>query len=153
MSKTPKEHKCLIAGVGRSGTTFLVELLTELGLDTGFSDSKKRQAAYFDRAKAGLEINPLLSSRSPYIVKDPRISDYFDELISSGRFAVDHVFIPIRDLEDAAMSRITNTLKGSWQGGLWKTSYPDHQKPTLAETLYSLFHRLGSGPINLNDAE
>ena len=29
------EHKVIITGTGRVGTTFLVHLLTELGLDTG----------------------------------------------------------------------------------------------------------------------
>ena len=32
----PKHH-IIIAGTGRAGTTFLVQLFTELGLDTGFS--------------------------------------------------------------------------------------------------------------------
>jgi len=29
-------HKVIISGTGRAGTTFLVRLLTELGLETGY---------------------------------------------------------------------------------------------------------------------
>ena len=35
-SLTPRHH-VIITGTGRAGTTFLMELLTNLGLDTGFN--------------------------------------------------------------------------------------------------------------------
>lgn len=47
----------VITGTGRSGTTFLIELLTQLGLETGFNASdidivsKKNHIA-----RAGLEV-------------------------------------------------------------------------------------------------
>ena len=138
-----KAHKCVIAGIGRSGTTFLVRLFTELGLDTGFSDPEKF-AAYFNvAANAGLEINPLKVHQSPYIVKDPRFVDYVAELTASGRYVVDHVFIPIRALEAAAMSRVHVAQRtGSHIGALWRTQQPHLQKAVLAETFYHLIYQL-----------
>lgn len=144
-SKTLREgkaHKCLIAGVGRSGTTFLVQLLTELGFDTGFSDAERFRAAYFDTAKAGLEINLLRRADSPYVVKDPGICDYLDAVMETDRFIIDHVFVPVRDLEDAAMSRIRVTRAGWSDGGLWKTDDTHLQKTILAETLCALVQKL-----------
>ena len=57
----------LITGTGRSGTTFLVELLANLGLDTGYKpeelkDHKKKVG------RAGLE-KDIRADDSPYIVK------------------------------------------------------------------------------------
>ena len=44
----------VITGIGRCGTTFLVELLTYLGLDTGFDPASVRSG--IDHvARAGLE--------------------------------------------------------------------------------------------------
>ena len=35
-----KQHHVIITGTGRSGTTLLIQLLTELGLDTGFASKE-----------------------------------------------------------------------------------------------------------------
>ena len=41
MSLMPDQaiHKVIITGTGRAGTTFLMQLLTAIGLDTGFVSS------------------------------------------------------------------------------------------------------------------
>jgi len=133
---------CVITGVGRSGTTFLVELMTALGLDTGFADDEKRKAYFHVEAKAGLEINPMREPDPPYIVKDPRICDYIDELVSCGRFDIEHVFVPIRRLEEVAASRAIQTECNSTAGGLWKTKHSYLQALPLAETFYRLMDHM-----------
>jgi hypothetical protein len=144
MSKpeTTMEHKCVISGVGRSGTTFLVALLSALGLDTGFSDADTLARNIDPLSNAGLETNPLKSSVSPYIVKDPRFCDYVGEMLDSGRFIIDHVFIPIRALDEAATSRVLLSRKASKMGGMWKTQHAHVQRAVLAETFYSLLEQL-----------
>ena len=46
-------HHIIISGTGRAGTTFLVQLLTELGLDTGFPKGQKID----QNSSAGLELD------------------------------------------------------------------------------------------------
>jgi hypothetical protein len=140
----PAAPKVVICGTGRAGTTFLVQLLTELGLDTGFADREKYAGYYSEDAKAGLEINVLKAPESPYIVKDPRFVDYVEEAATCGRFRFEHVFIPVRNLDDAAMSRI-RVNRGRGQivpGGFWKTKHPHLQKQALAIGFFQLIERL-----------
>jgi hypothetical protein len=104
----------VITGTGRSGTTFLVELLTHLGLDTGFS-LERLQAKVHKGARAGLEYD-LRRANCPYIVKAPAFCDYAEEVIRRGDIIIEHVFVPMRDLYSAAESRRfveTSTLSGS----------------------------------------
>jgi hypothetical protein len=142
MTAKKKRPLCVISGVGRSGTTFLVELLTELGLDTGFTDESKRKANFDEGAKAGLEINPLFDSDPPYIVKDPRFCDYIDTVMESGRFDIENVIVPIRRLELAAVSRIVQSHAKSKSGALVKTRHAHLQINLLAETFYHLMDRI-----------
>jgi hypothetical protein len=94
-------HHLIISGTGRAGTTFLVQLLTELGLDTGFTGS----CAEIDPiAHAGLE-HDLRAVDAPYVVKSPWLCDQLDELLARGDIRVDHAIIPVRDLSSAAKSR------------------------------------------------
>lgn len=58
-------HHTIISGTGRAGTTFLVELLTQLGLDT-----QADKLGYSINAHAGLEADITLPN-APYIVKNP----------------------------------------------------------------------------------
>ncbi|MBA4030519.1 MAG: hypothetical protein C0478_06465 [Planctomyces sp.] len=98
-----KRHHVVITGTGRCGTTFLVELLTHLGLETGFTIDQLGQRKHVI-ARAGLEFD-VRKSNAPYIAKHPRFSDYAAEVLASPDIAIDHVFIPIRDLSAAAESR------------------------------------------------
>jgi hypothetical protein len=66
-----KRH-VIISGTGRAGTTFLVQLLTELGLDTGLTDS---HTDIFENCNAGME-KDLREPDAPYIVKSPFLCDY-----------------------------------------------------------------------------
>jgi hypothetical protein len=133
-------RKVVIAGTGRAGTTLLVQILTDLGLDTGFGPD----APIDDRAAAGLEL-PATGPGSPRIVKSPHLSRWLAGLLDSGRLEVDHVVIPIRDLDVAAASRVRLTRYGAdlhtW-GGLFGTTRATRQREALAVIEYELLYTI-----------
>ena len=150
-----KIHKMVIAGTGRAGTTFLVQLLTALGIETGFKDIHD---GVYENCHAGME-KDIREPSSPYIVKSPSLCDTLAEVMASGNYVIDHLFIPIRDLEAAAMSRISVSsqaqgTQSKWRqrligkfkhkkavpGGLIDTDNPQEQLPILAEKLYRLIY-------------
>jgi hypothetical protein len=145
----------VITGTGRCGTTFLVELLTYIGLETGFSAedivSKKHK-----EARAGLE-HDIRSKDCPFIVKSPWFCDYAKEVIAREDIVIEHIFIPIRDLnaaaesrrhvENAAVSNLSFLEKLKYMikpkalaGGLWHTSStkPGKQEEILMRQIYKL---------------
>ena len=69
-------HHIIISGTGRAGTTFLVQLLTELGLDTGFPRAVSQTDA---NSNAGMELD-IRDIKAPYIIKNPWLCDYLDEI-------------------------------------------------------------------------
>ncbi|MEY8848780.1 hypothetical protein AB9K26_08190 [Psychroserpens sp. XS_ASV72] len=152
-----KRRHVMISGTGRSGTSFLVELLTNLGLDTGYNtDSLKKNKN--DLSHAGLE-KDIRKDNCPYIVKNPWFCDYADEIFAREDILVEHVFIPIRNLNAAAQSRINVTKKGikkqsltkrmliklgvnkvNFPGGTWHTNSleSNNQEHVLLNQLYKL---------------
>ena len=130
----------VISGTGRAGTTFLVELLTHLGFDTGFSiDSIEQNQSPI--SFGGLE-HDIRSEGCPYIVKAPGICDYIEEICTSPNIIVEHLFVPIRNLRDAANSRRASSNKGEPNGGLWDIETPaeDLQEQVLSAKLYQLLY-------------
>ncbi len=112
--------KVVITGTGRAGTTLLVQVLTDLGLDTGFSPDH----AVDERVNAGLEFR-IESPNAPRIVKDPNLSRRLGGLLDRGEVEIEHVIIPVRDLDVAVASRVRNTGYGSnlhTFGGLFGTA-------------------------------
>jgi len=139
-------HKLVITGTGRAGTTFLMQLLTELGLDTGYSPGAWRDD-YYEHCSAGLE-REMLPEASPYVVKNPDLCRRLPELLDTGCFVIDHVLVPIRELDDAAQSRIrVGGTDGAIPGGLLGTSDPAAQKTVLAENFHVLMHTLAARDI------
>lgn len=150
------KHHVVISGTGRSGTTFLVEVLTHAGLDTGFDPRDIQSKNYYKDARCGLEYD-LRSGNLPYVVKTPWFCDYAEEVLSRDDFVIDHVFIPMRDLHGAAESRrhverryvsrlpLLERMKYAIRpivvpGGLWHTrsSRPGKQEEVLAGRIYRL---------------
>lgn len=137
-----KRH-VLISGTGRAGTTFLVQLFTELGLDTGFN-LKINKAD--EISNAGLEWDLRLSN-APYIVKSPWVSDYLDTVLGKGSIHIEHLIVPIRNLYDAAESRrdvmrragIVKMDEKDYPGGLFGTREPEKQEQMLLERFFKLF--------------
>jgi hypothetical protein len=135
----------IISGTGRAGTTFLVQLFTELGMSTGFQNS---QEGIIVNCNAGMELD-LHQPDSPYIVKSPWLCDYLEELLQSGEVHIYQAIIPIRNLFSAAESRrfvSSNTPEGvqpdNVPGGLWHTQNPDEQEKVLSLQLYKLIFTL-----------
>lgn len=93
----------VITGTGRSGTTFLVELLTRLGFDTGY-DLELMRAKIHKVARAGLE-HDIRRDNCPYIVKAPEFCEYAAEVVQRADIQIEHIFLPMRDLYSAAESR------------------------------------------------
>jgi hypothetical protein len=128
--------KILIAGTGRAGTTLLIDVFTELGLDTGF----RRGAPVDARARAGLE-RSIFAENAPRIVKNPGLSKKLGQILAEGRVDIEHVIVPVRDLDVAVASRVrvsdygrTHGIRGGMVGG--KT--PRSQRSYLAELFYEL---------------
>mgnify|MGYP003657466751 FL=1 len=143
MSRTaPAAGKLIITGTGRAGTTLLVRLFTELGLDTGF-DRTNWQASYDAHCHAGLE-HTLTAPDAPRVIKNPSLCQELPPLLRIGAApAIDWVIIPVRDLASAARSRIrVGGRDGEIPGGLWLTSRPEQQAGALAIAFHELIHAL-----------
>jgi hypothetical protein len=153
VNKLVRRH-VVISGTGRAGTTFLVQLLTGLGLETGFSP-KTVASKINPVAHAGLE-HDMRKEGAPYIVKSPLFCDYAAEIIQRDDIHIDHVFIPFRELHAAAESRrrVQEENVASWsllkrfrnrrkmdriKGGLWATTDQNRQEDVLLEMIYKLF--------------
>jgi hypothetical protein len=100
-TKKYKGH-VVITGSGRAGTTYLVHLLTALGLYTGFT-LKEIDELIDMNSKAGLE-RDVRDESAPFICKSPWFSEYAVDVFES--IKINHIIVPIRDFNDAAQSRI-----------------------------------------------
>lgn len=145
----PRRH-LIISGTGRAGTTFLMQLFTELGLDTGYADSGSDIAP---NCNAGME-RDLRDPRAPYIVKSPWLCDFLDDVLKEGNVVIDHAIIPMRDLYAAAESRrrVTESsdarqFDGIVPGGIWHTDDPDAQEDVLAHEFYKLLFALAKHDV------
>lgn len=134
----------IITGTGRAGTSFLVQLLTRLGLDTGY-DPRAVELPLLSRA--GLETD-VRAPNAPYIVKSPHLCDLIEEVLTSS-VQIEHAIIPIRQFDAAAASRahVHELVSGSadantiW-GGLWDTARPDQQAAVLRSKFTKLIETL-----------
>jgi len=90
----------IISGTGRAGTSFLVDFLRSVGVPTaGIAEEPEHRIA-----RAGLERN-LLSAEDSYLVKDPWLHEYIDQ-VDLEIIEIEALIIPMRDLSEAASSRI-----------------------------------------------
>jgi hypothetical protein len=147
ISATGRTGRIYISGTGRAGTTFLVQLLTKLGCDTGFGGlneaESKAASVYFSSARAGFE-RDIFDKSGPQIVKSPYLCDHLDAVLHAG-IEIAHVIIPIRDFTSAAKSReyvqteTTGLADGSSvPGGLWDTERAASQENILRTKLANL---------------
>lgn len=113
-----------IAGTGRAGTSFLVRLLTELGLETRLQ--RGGEAGWSAEAQAGLEDLPLpgLEAALPHVVKSPWLSEVIEDVLADPRIRVEGVIIPIRRLEEAAASRVTLERQAIHRKAPWMAMLP-----------------------------
>lgn len=142
----------IISGTGRAGTTFLVQLCTALGLDTGFSSIDE---AVFLECNAGME-RELAEENAPYIVKAPQLCASLDTILKERDIVIEHAIVPMRELTAAAESRRSVVHRNgaddrptTVNGGLWGTSDPSKQESVLAEMLYKLIETIARHEIPL----
>lgn len=135
------KHKVIITGTGRTGTTLLVQLLTELGLDTGYTSRNWREH-YYEYCSAGLE-GDLEDLSGPYIVKNPSFCETLPATLARERIVIDLALIPVRRLDDATLSRVrVGGGFGRTPGGMVGTDDPARQKGVLAENFHQLIETL-----------
>src|SRR5689334_19149751 len=82
-------HHVIISGTGRTGTTFIMQLLTALKLDTGFRDP---HSAVWSNCHAGME-RDIREPNAPYIIKSPWLCDCLDDILEEGGIVIDHALI------------------------------------------------------------
>jgi len=146
----------IISGTGRAGTTFLVELLTHIGIDTGYTKDEIKEQKH-KLARAGLE-QDIFNDNAPYVIKNPDFFKHAEEVFKREDIKIDHIYIPIRDVKAAAESRRRVTLEGNqrasltqkvlkkfgkeynYHGGLWDTDSLDEgsQEIVLLQKFYTL---------------
>lgn len=131
----------MIAGTGRSGTSFLVRFLAAMGLDTNLARAGEEQWSV--EANAGLEDIPLTAAfkNLPYVIKTPFLSEIIDTVLGDPAIVIDVVIIPVRDLTEAAASRTVLELQSIHQLQPWMINL-DHMVETWGTTpggvVYSL---------------
>ena len=157
-----RDGHLLIGGTGRAGTSFLVRYLTELGLDTHLSRHGE-EGSWDEAAQAGLETFPFprIESDLPYVLKYPWLYQCIDHILQNDIIRMDAVIVPIRDLNEAATSRILVELQamhsrapwmaeadqswevwGSTTGGVTYSLNPIDQGRLLAVGFHHLVERL-----------
>jgi hypothetical protein len=130
-----RDKKIVIAGTGRAGTTFLVAVLSDLGLDTGYPPG-----IGMDGHAGGLE-HGVKQGDTPRIVKAPGLSTRLGDLLDKGTISVEHVIIPMRDLDIAAASRVRVAGYGrrlGVRGGFTGTRSASRQRHVLEAMLGEL---------------
>ena len=111
----PSPGKVIITGPGRAGTSFLVQLLTRLGEDTGFEPGRE---PFSDELRAGCEQRIIVDltdgevtreriAAAPRVLKSPDWSFALKGLVRAGWIDVAHVIIPFREFEASAASRLS----------------------------------------------
>lgn len=149
----------IISGTGRAGSTFLVQLLTRLGFDTGFDshtmqvlpktrDARCGSTDWFPIARAGLEMD-IRHAQAPYIVKTPFLCDVADDVLASD-VCIKRAIIPVRRFDAAAASRAyvqtltTGNADGEEKvaGGLWGTDEANNQAAILRQKFTTLIEAL-----------
>jgi hypothetical protein len=136
------EPKILITGTGRAGSTLLVRVLDELGLDTGLTEGKL--TPFLENTRAGLECH-VDDPEAPRVVKSIPIGFRLRELLEAGTVELEHVIIPTRRLDIAAASRIRAAEYGRLpirHGALTGTLRATQQQKVLARMQADMFRAL-----------
>jgi hypothetical protein len=108
--------KVIITGAGRCGTTFLVQLFTLLGHDTGLVRidgiwfyNRNREPAMLDAVNAGcehiLKPNKRYLKSLPKVIKDPEATNTLPLIRQLVPFPVERVYLCLRDPYEQARSK------------------------------------------------
>jgi hypothetical protein len=102
----PARHHLMIGGTGRAGTSFLVQYLHLCGLDTMIS--REGLSSWEEHANAGLESFAADTQELPYVIKSAWFDEFVASFLANPGLELDVVVIPMRDLVEAASSRVLN---------------------------------------------
>jgi hypothetical protein len=138
--RSPEKH-LITTGTGRAGTSFLVRYLTELGLDTTLARNGER-AGWDLEANAGLENLLVSGTNLPYVVKSPWIGEYVDQILNEKQFKIDAFIVPVRDLVEAATSRVVLEQRAIHQHNPWMADQLDRTWETYGHTAGGLVYSL-----------
>jgi hypothetical protein len=94
-------EKIYITGTGRSGTTFLIKILSFLDLDTGFNKNNYEQNIC-KNCNSGMETK---YNDKYTIIKSPFFLFEMDKILRDPQIIIKTVIIPIRDYLASAKSR------------------------------------------------
>ena len=134
--------KVLITGTGRAGTSFLVHLLSALGLDTGYTEDE-----CFNICNNACQAGAEHTIEKPYkILKNPQFMMDMEEIVKE--HDIEHVIIPIRRLEDTAKSRENNNENhGGFGGYTFDAENYDEQLEYNAHYFYKMIEVLTKNEI------
>jgi hypothetical protein len=118
-STAARRPHLLIAGTGRTGTSFLVRFLAKAGLDTQLSHTD--EIGWDEAAQAGLEDMPLSALRPdlPYVLKQPWSYQMIDEILADPGIELQAAIVPVRNMVDAVSSRIVLQLRAMHEAAPW----------------------------------
>jgi hypothetical protein len=136
-----RRRHLLIAGTGRTGTSFLVRFLAEAGLDTHLGRPGKIE--WDEAAQAGLEDLPLstLGTELPFVLKQPWSYQMIEDILADPVIELQAAIIPMRNLLDAASSRAVVELRAMHETAPWMTELRrswNHWGTTPGGIVYSL---------------
>ncbi len=144
----------MIGGPGRSGTTLLVQYFTALGFDTGY-DLDEAMTRPDPVSHGGLEhsVGRFLDQgrEMPYVAKSPFFGRKLDKHIAEGVLRLRWCIMPMRDLSDAARSRLLASQRAESSGGDFDSQPggmqaglrdPRRQERRSAVRFYQLMHVL-----------
>jgi len=131
MSEEKKQHKIIVGGIGRTGSTALMCILSYLELGTGFGKYSYRNE-YINK------LFFLEGREEAYIYKENENAGLIPERFD--KYIVDYFIFLQRDINKAAASRVRKHQEGYWMGGLtadteWK---PERQNAILLGKYKSL---------------
>lgn len=142
--------KKVITGTGRCGTSFIMQLLTNIGENTGYTPKEAEKSIdKIDGLNGGIEHDAAwpITRRSTWI-KNPLWIDIHGFKHLQTVYRIEKVYIPIRDLTATAKSReYQNENAHGGYGGFWDASDVDEQKSTNAKKLYHFLYYLESNGI------
>lgn len=144
LTSLPAHHKVLITGTGRAGTSFTVQVLTALGLPTGFQSPTH---GFCTERMCGQETEiptdtPLdRMGDYPRIVKDPKLTHALAHFLEAGTLEPVHVYVLVRDVREAARSRVDRAMHwdpvSNDERPAFAALHPDEQLRVQTERLYA----------------